>query len=120
MSNIITPPKVPWVIYEGATFRQTVTLLGSGVSTAPLDLTGCHGTLTIRNQPGQDVLMVLTDTNGGLIFGGDAGTIQIYISSGATSLLRWRTAVFDLLMTEASGDVDVVLTGSFQVMGNIY
>jgi hypothetical protein len=116
----LTPAPVKWTIYEGATFKQQILVLTSGIGSPPVDLTNYHGVLTVWNMPAQDILLQLTDANGGLTFGGTAGTIEVYIPSATTSLLTWRTAFFDLLAQEPGGDLDALIRGNFTVTGNRY
>lgn len=138
----LTPAPVQWTIYEGATFKQQIILLSSGIGSTPMDLSNYSGVLTVRNQPTQDILLSLTPSNGGLTFGGQTGMVTVYIPSSTTKLLTWKGAVFDLLIIAPtfslypstninpspslypggiiSGDISPIIKGTLQVKGIIY
>ena len=60
-------------------------------------------------------LVTLTTENGGIALGGVAGTIELVMTATATSALTWTTAVYDLEIVFASGDVRRLVYGPVTV-----
>jgi hypothetical protein len=117
----LSPATARWIIYEGATFKQQITLLTAGLGSSPVDLTSySNATLNVRQDAGGPILLTLSSPSNGISLGGTAGTIQITIGSSVTSILPWKQAQFELLITEPDGvTVDSLLRGSFTVVGLI-
>jgi hypothetical protein len=117
----LSPARVRWTIYEGATFKQQITVLTAGIGSNPVDLTEyTNATLTVRMSIGGSILMTLSSPSNGIVLGGTQGTVTITISDTVTANLPWKQAVFDLLITEPDGvTVDALVTGNFSVGGLI-
>jgi hypothetical protein len=117
----LSPATARWIIYEGATFKQQITLLTAGLGSSPVDLTSySNATLNVRQDAGGPILLTLSSPSNGISLGGTAGTIQITIGSSVTSTLPWKQAQFELLITEPDEvTVDSLLRGSFTVVGLI-
>ena len=113
----LLPARVNHTIWKGATFQKVVTLLQGGLGSNPRNLTGFTGVLTIRDRDGV-TLLTLTTENGGLTFGGAAGTVTITIASGVTAGLTWKTGTYDLLLT-GGGRTDPYMQGTFNVVGGL-
>lgn len=111
----LTPGRSNFQIYQGATFRQRITLLTSDSTSAPQDLTGYTAACTIRDEAGGSTLLALTDTDG-IVLGGVNGTIDLVITDEQTELLTWDVGFYDLMLTEPGGDTDLYLIGSFTVL----
>jgi len=102
-------------IYQGATLRD-VTTWRAGTPSVAVDLTGCTARMHVRAKIADtDTLLTLTTENGGIALGGTAGTVTIYLSATATSALTWKSAVYDLEIVFAGGDVRRLLAGSVTV-----
>lgn len=115
---------------QNATFR-----LGCeariGTRTGELeDLTGCTARMQIRsNWEDEEANLDLTTGSGGIVLGGEAGTINIVITDEqmmtlpvptindvpAGSKTPFQNYVYDLLITYPSGDVVCFLEGVFKV-----
>lgn len=114
------PAKKNHKIWSGATFRYefqyfTVT---NGIK-SPKNLTGYTGSLTIDDLVTDANLLTLTDTSGGIIFGGTSGLVTILIPSSVTSALTWEQGKYQLLVTgPGSGDTDPLLYGRFTVLSS--
>lgn len=88
--------KLKLTIDQGATYRKTLTW-SAGEPALPVNLTSAAARMHIRSEVGSpDLLLALTSENGGLILGGVAGTIVVYIPASVTSTLTWSSAVYDL------------------------
>lgn len=102
-------------IIQGGTLRD-VTTWKAGSPAVPVDLTGCTARMQVRQKvDGTDVLLNLTTENGGIILGGIAGTVTVYLSATATAALAWKSGVYDLEIEFGNGDVRRLLSGSVSV-----
>lgn len=100
-----------FTIEQGATFRRTWTIYDNAGD--PVDLTDFIGIMQIRPEYESDTVYVeLTTENGGLTFGGVAGTIEVYIADTETSEIT-TDGVYDIEVVSGggSGDRDRLLKG---------
>jgi hypothetical protein len=106
--------KYKLTIEQGATFRQVLTWKdGTG---APINVSGCTGRMQIR--PSIDsatVLLELTTLNGGVTFGGAAGTVTLLIPATQTKDFAWLSGVYDLEVAFPDGTVRRLLYGTVVV-----
>jgi hypothetical protein len=108
-------------IQQGATFNQlftwsTLPASGSavGTDTTPVNLTGYSASLQIRPFPLSTTL--LYDASANITLGGAAGTITLSIPAGTTEgFSTWWSGVYDLLLTDPSGNVTRLLAGTVTV-----
>lgn len=108
-------------IAQGATFTRIFTWLAGvccGQSTAgaqpqPVDLTGYSAALQIRAFPLSP--SVLYDASSNLVLGGVLGTITLTIPASSTEGFTWWNGVYDLLLTDSSGNATRLLQGSVTV-----
>jgi hypothetical protein len=84
-----------------------------GSQPAPVDLTGYTAAMQIRPYPLSNT--VLYDASADITLGGVAGTITLVIPATATAVFTWWTGVYDLLLTDPSGVVTRLLSGSVSV-----
>lgn len=112
------PARHSLVLWEGATYRQQLTLLQFGGLT-PLDLTGYTAILTVRQAPEGAVLLTLSSSGPGIVLGGSAGTLWLYVTASQTQSLGVRGAVYQLSITDtaSTGDTNVIMWGSFAIQG---
>ena len=102
-------------IEQGATFRKTLTWK-TGTPAALVNLTGYTARLQVRDKVTSDTaLLSLTTENDGIILGGAAGTIALYVSAADTSAIAWKKGVYDLEMIAPNGDVRRLVAGSVEV-----
>lgn len=108
--------KVPLKIDQGATFQKVVTWK-SGNPAAPVDLTGCTARAQIRTTvTSPDVLHEMTSSPGGGITIDDVlGEVTIDIDAATTAGFTWKTAVYDLEIVFAGGNVRRLLHGPVSV-----
>jgi hypothetical protein len=118
--NACCTPQYSLCIQQGATFTKvfTWTTYTTGPSTAgtapqPVDLTGWTAAMQIRAYPGAS--SVLYDASSDITLGGDAGTISLTIPASATEGFTFWSAVYDLLLTDPSGNVTRFIGGSVTV-----
>lgn len=104
------PANLPIVILQGATFLQSFVWKSAG---NPLDLTGFKARMQVRRNPRADsAYLTLTTENGGITLGGEAGSIQLYISDEDTAALSFGSAVYDLELETPHGNVMRLLEGT--------
>lgn len=100
-------------IYQGATYRKRFRWLAAGV---PVDLTGCTARMQVREEvESTTALLTLTTADGGIVLGGDQGTIDLEISDENTAAIAWEGGVWDLEIAHPGGDVTRLLMGSVSV-----
>jgi hypothetical protein len=102
-------------IPRGATWTRTFTWK-VGDPALPVDLTGMAGRMTLSAPNYADVS--LTTDNGGLTFGGAAGTITALIAATATDEMAVTTYAYDLEIV-AGAVVTRLLQGYQTVTPNI-
>jgi hypothetical protein len=107
-------------INQYATYTKIFTWLASscgcgtvGASPLPVDLTGYTGSMQFRQSPYSST--ILYDATSDLVLGGTAGTITLTIPASATALFTWWTGVYDLILTDGSGNVTRLLEGTVNV-----
>lgn len=87
-----------------------------GQSPTPVDLTGYTATMQFRTFYTGPLLF---DASSDITLGGVAGTITLTIPATITSTFTWGTGVYDLLMTDSSGNVTPLLAGNVTVTPGI-
>jgi hypothetical protein len=94
-------------IYQGATFRETVTWkAGATAETAtPVNLTGYTAKAQLREElDSATVIHEMTTENGGITLGGAAGTYELYISDEDSAEFTFDAAVYDVELLAPNGD----------------
>lgn len=128
----VEPARLDFVVRRGSTLRRSVTWYSDPVWTdrtetelntiasTPVDLTGYTGRMQVRADDRTNTLVeTLTTENGGLTFGGVAGTITFYLSDAATEAITADDNVYDLEIIEPGGDVVPFLAGKFTMKDQI-
>jgi len=110
-------------IDQGSTFRKTITWKDS--SGNEIDLTGYSARMQVRpTYSSSSTTLNLTTANGGITLGGDAGTIELYVSATATAAIPTTSpsqfadafvGVYDLELVAPNSDVTRLLHGDFIV-----
>jgi hypothetical protein len=102
-------------INQGATFRKVITWK-AGTPALPVDLTGCTARMQMRGKiTDAAFLLELTTENGGIALGGVLGTITLNITAAQTTLIAWKSAIYDLEIVYADATVRRLLAGSVSV-----
>lgn len=116
----------PLEIEQGATFTlgfnwHQAGPVVDGVTTAgdPYDLTGWIARMQIRKAQASPVLLAASTENGKIVLGGATGRIDIKFSDEDTDSLTTRSALYDLELENAAGDVWRLLEGSVSISPNI-
>ena len=106
--------KVNLVINQGATFRHKFTYKdGKGRA---INLTGYLARLQARETVNAtNAVITLTTENGGIVLGGAAGTIQLFMQDEDTALITVNKLVYDLELVAPNGDVIRPVGGSIAV-----
>lgn len=133
----MTPAKLKFTIYQGATFKKRLTrkaypyptrtvgdrvvradngLTANPADAVPIDLTGCLARMQVRDETDSPVVLVsLTTENGGITLGGTSGTIDLYLPDEATTAFAWTGGVWDLEIEDSTGEVIRLAQGSISV-----
>ncbi len=106
------PGKYNIVCPQGSTFHQQFTWI---IGDTPVDLTYYTARMQVREKHTSTVYNLnLTTENGGIVLGGDEGTILVTISATDTSELVPKEYVYDLEL-DSGGEVTRIIEGKFIV-----
>ena len=101
-------------INKGATFKQK--FVWQNTKKRPIDLTGFTARMQARLDITSDsVLLNLTTENSGIVLGGKAGSVMLYISAQDTSMITWAKAVYDIELVSPSNEVYRLTSGNIVV-----
>jgi hypothetical protein len=107
-------------INQGATYTKVfVWTAGAcpcgtvGAAPSAVDLTGYTATMQFRPFPLSTTL--LYDASSNITLGGVNGTITLVIPAANTETFTWWQGVYDLLLTDSSGNATRLLMGSISV-----
>lgn len=113
-------PQYNLCIQQNATFTRvfiwttyTTTPGTAGGQPQPVNLTGYTAAMQIRAFPLSPT--VLYDASDDITLGGEAGTIALDIPASATEGFTWFSGVYDLILTDPSGNVTRLLGGAVTV-----
>lgn len=116
-TNMITPGKHSFLLYQGTTLRKEFTWTANNV---PVDLTGYTGRAQLRQSAGDSVAALdLTTLNGGIIIDEPNGKITMYATDAQTQLLISDKYVYDLEITDTRGDVQRLIEGIITISKGI-
>lgn len=99
---------------QGATFSAIFTWLESDQET-PVNLTGWSAAMQVRAEATNALLASFSTALGGITLGGSAGTITLSAAPSTTSGWTFGAGLYDLQLTDGSGDVTTLLAGIFTV-----
>lgn len=115
-------PDYELCIQQNATFTRvfvwtayTTAQSTAGAVPQPVNLTGWSAAMQIRPFPGSSTVLYDVGAEGGITLGGAAGTITVTIPASATEDFTWFSAVYDLLLTDPSGNVTRFIGGNVTV-----
>lgn len=97
---------------QGTTIRRRLTWKRNG---SPMDLTNWTARMEIRAKLKGELLFRLDTTNGRIVLGGPMGTIDLHITAEESTLWEFKSAVYDLELIEANGDVGRCIQGKVKV-----
>ena len=125
----VIPDKHTLTIGQGATFFEVLTLYETMNQSSPRDLTDFSAEMIIRDKPkSENTYLTLATTNNPApsddgcsitLQRDDAlGRIELKISAEATAIIPWKSAVYDLTITDTqNGVTDALLYGGIKVNG---
>lgn len=115
------PANVNLTIYQGSTFRKTFTWkAGSGNSATPVNITDFTFFSQARDTVhSSNIILDLSLGNGIEIVNAVEGIFQIVLSAEQTSLLSFKSAVFDLEAHALNGDVYRILQGEILLVPEV-
>ena len=97
-------------VNTGTTFSQIFTLESADTNSAT-DLTGFTASAQMRKHPGSSSATNFTTS----IINATAGRIRVGLTTSQTSVLKPGRFMYDVLITDTSGEVTRVLEGSVLV-----
>lgn len=97
---------------QGATFDKTFSVALDG---SPKDLTGFSAAMQVRETFDSSATVVSLTNGSGITLGGVLGTINVIVSSSATSAIPAGYYSYDLEITSGAGVRDRLLEGKFIV-----
>ena len=97
-------------VNTGTTFSQIFTLESADTNSAT-DLTGFTASAQMRKHPGSSSATNFTTS----IINATAGRIRVGLTTSQTSILKPGRFMYDVLVTDPSGEVTRVLEGSVLV-----
>ena len=108
-----------FIIEQGATFGQTLTLKDS--SDTVINLSGyASAEMDLRETPeSASPVITLTTANSRISLGGAAGTVTLSISAADTANLTAGDGVYDLEVVDGSSGVYRILEGTYTIRRNI-
>lgn len=108
----IQPARLNFSVIKGATFRK-VFFFHEGDRNSPVrNLTGFTARMTIRSQTA--TLATLTTENSGILIGGLAGSITLFMSDEDTTLATWKLGSYTLFLLQG-GDANPLIYGNFLI-----
>lgn len=110
-----------WKLKQGATFSETMTWK---IDRNPVNLTGYTAKLEVRSAVGgktaaNSLIIALTTQNGGILLGGEAGTITLRIAADRSKALLTGVHVYDLELTSPTDVTTYILEGTFTVKSEV-
>ncbi len=107
-----------FIIEQGATFGQTLTLKDS--TGTLINLTGFTGAMSLKESPtATDTILSLTTSNGRMSINGAEGTVTLSISATDTAGLEPDDGVFDIEITSGAAVVTRLIEGTYSIRRNI-
>jgi len=98
---------------QGSTLDQQLTY---SINDVDVDLTGYSARMQVREKhTSATTKLSLTNTNGGLVLGGVAGTIRIVVSAAQSADLVPKEYVYDLEIVSSGSIVTRLIEGKFIV-----
>jgi hypothetical protein len=92
---------------------------GNPTAGAAYDITGAIVRMQARKTQQSTVLIDASTTNGKITIDGPTGRIDVKLDDDTTDLLVYKSAIYDLEIELASGDVHRLLQGSITVSPNV-
>jgi hypothetical protein len=107
-----------FIIEQGVNFDYSLVFYtGNSEEDEPFNLTGYTAKMQVRSTAeSADLIIELSTTNGRIVLGGTAGTIDLLIDADDTEDLEFgeNPALYDLIITSGAGVVTRLLQGSVE------
>lgn len=117
-NNDVQVVNITLTIFKDVTFDELFVLKDD--ADVEIDLTGYSAKMQIKNCGGSDpVLFELSNVNGRIILNSSPGEIQLKINDTDTGAIAFDKGVYDLILTDPSGDTELVLRGDVIVKDSI-
>jgi len=113
---MITPGIYNIVLYQGADYDKTFTVLQNGTA---LNWTGYTAAMQVREAADSTAYLLSLTSGSGITLGGTAGTILVTISNAQSAAINTGSYAYDLELISGSSAVTRILQGSFTVSGQV-
>lgn len=98
----------------------TADLSAADAAGDPIDLTGYTARMSIKRDARESTaLLELTTANGRIIITAASGLVQLVLTAAETAAITWTRAVYDLELVSAGGDVTRLVEGAVSVSANV-
>jgi hypothetical protein len=109
----MVPGKYNIVCPQGSTLSQQLTY---SIDDVDVNLTGYSARMQVREKhTSTSTVLSLTNSNGGIVLGGVAGTINIVVTATQSSELTAKEYVYDLELVSSGNIVTRLIEGKFIV-----
>lgn len=105
------------IIDQGGEFRRTITYTDSDGNL--VDLSAYSAEATGRDGYDGSEIFNITSAGGGIILGGALGTIVLLLDAAATAAMDAGRGVWDLHLTDGSGNIIKLLRGTVTVRAGV-
>jgi hypothetical protein len=114
----MTAGKLNFVIEQGATFRRDI--IWKDEAGTPINLTGYTARMQIREHLSSATpLAELTTANGKITLTAASGKLTLLLTATETNALRAGTALYDLELVDAAGNVTRLLQGQIMIEAGV-
>ena len=98
----------------------TADLSAADAAGDPIDLTGYTARMSIKRDARESTtLLELTTANGRILITAATGLVQLVLTPTETAAITWTRAVYDLELVSAGGDVARLADGAVSVAANV-
>ena len=103
-------------VYQGATFNLSPVWKIGGIA---VNLTGYTADMQVRQFTDTAIITEMSTSNGRIVINGSAGQINITLDASQTGALTAGQYMYDLNVTDTSGNVYKILQGAFVVNASV-
>lgn len=111
----MSPEQFDIKTYAQESLKVSLTYYSDSEGTTPVNLTGYSAAMRIMDKPNGTVIATLTHS-AGITLGGSAGTIVVSRTPNQVQAWAIDKGAYDLVLTSGSGEADLLLHGSLEVV----
>jgi hypothetical protein len=110
---MIAEPVYPFVVDKGRPWLKVIRIRNSATQ-QPVSLAGCGARMVVREKPGADIILDISDGDG-ITIDEDQGTLTILVGESDVNALPVGAFRYDMEIQYPDGTKPIVLTGPFTV-----